>query len=390
MGVPRQQSDFHKKLSNYTRMKYINFFLFFVIICSCSVKEKEIVNEGLQTIFLKESNDILPISSFVKELNYIELQFADNKIDLGEILDVKILDNDLILTQRRANEISILRFTKDGRFLNELVSNKGGKGAISYPLDIITYKKDYAVLAKNGIYIIGKDGKFKTRLYSSEMPGSKLFESKGSFYVVNEIPDGGLFSEFSGQKNIARKKAFPEARIREMGMSNIETQLHKSAHFYSSYSDTVFSYSGKSFEPEYRIESENYPSFAELWRTVGDRTDMETLKYINNTQHAKIKRYFENDYYIFITYWLGSHSTTAIIKKENWEVTYFSQAVNNLDGGIWDKPFYLSVDSELFIPISAYKVSGHKISDKRHHEFEEVQSRISASGNPVIMCCHLR
>jgi len=370
-------------------MKYTSFFLLFLFILNFSCKENKVVSDGLQTILLKESSDILPISSFVKDLEYIELQITDNKIELGEILDVKTINNELIVIQRRAKEISFLRFTKDGRFINQLVNNKEGAGDIPDPLDIISYKKDFAVLGKNGIYSIDKNGKFQSRLIHSKMPGSKLFQSKDNFFVVNEIPDAGFCSVFSDKKKPAIR-AFPEERLRDMATSNITFNVQKEAHFFSSFSDTIFSFSGNSFIPVYGIDSGEYPSFAKVWSNLGDRNYTETLKYINNTQHAKIKSFLENDDYIFITYWLGSHGSTSIIKKDTWEVTYFAQAVNNIDGGLWDKPLYLTDNNELYIPITAYKVGGHKISDKRHHEFEKIQLHIAATGNPVIMCCKLR
>jgi hypothetical protein len=112
---------------------------------------------------------------------------------------------------------------------------------------------------------------------------------------------------------------------------------------------------------------------------------METLKYIHNTQYVVVKNYLENKNFIFISYWIGSNASNLIINKNTWETRYFARAVNNIDGGIWDRAMYLSNNDELYIPISSYKTGGHKISDKRHKEFEKLQAKIQASGNPVIM-----
>ena len=370
-------------------MKHTINILLFVSLFFTSCTEKPAERSGLPEILLKKSQDILPISSFVENLDYLELKVNEANVELGDILDVKELDGDLIILQRRAREISFIRFTQNGDFLNTIVSNKEGSGRIKNPLDIITYQKDFAVLAEDGIYIVGKDGKYKSKLVAAKMPGTKFFESKKQFYVVNDVPDCGLYTVYS-QKGKIKKVDFPEERLKDLGRSNLAASGAKNISLVSSYSDTIFAYNKASFKPEYLIKSDGYPSFAEMWRSTGDKDNIETLKYLHNTHHSKIKTYFENNNYIFLTYWLGSHQTTALIKKNSWETMYFAAAVNNIDGGIWDNPTFLSQNNELYIPITAYKVSGHKISDKRHQEFEKVQLHIAATDNPVLMRCKLK
>ena len=361
------------------------FFSLFFYSCT----ESPPVNSGLPEIVLKKSKDILPISSFVEHLDYLELKVNEAGMEIGDIVDVKELNGDLIILQRRAREISFIRFSKNGDFINTVVSNNEGSGKIKKPLDIISYKKDFAVLADDGIYIIGKDGKYKTRLIASKMPGCKFFESKDQFFVVNDVPGCGLYTVYS-QNRKAKKIDFHEERLKDLGRSNLAVSGAKSIKLVSSYSDTVFACQNNSFKPEYLVESDGYPSFADMWRNTAEMNDMETLKYIHNTHHSKIKSYFENNNYIFLTYWLGSHQTTALIKKNGWGTLYFAEAVNNIDGGIWDNPAFLSRNNELYIPITAYKVGGHKISDKYHNEFEKVQLHIAATGNPVLMRCQLK
>lgn len=370
-------------------MKFNLLFLllFCFVIFSCS--EKKMQHKAVRTISLKKSKDILPISSFVENLDYLELRVTQAGIELGDIVDVKELDKNIIISQQRAREISFMRFTREGNFMNTIVSNNAGKGKIREPLDVILYKKDFAVLAADGIYLVGQDGKYKTKLVSAKMPGSRFFQSKGRFYVVNDVPGYGLYTSYS-QNGKIKTIDFPEERLLDLGRSNLAVSETKNIKLVSSYSDTVFAYKNATLKPEYLIESNRYPLFADIWQNTTDKDEIETLKYIHNTQHAKIKSYFENTNYIFLTYWLGSYQTTAIIKKRGWETTYFSEAINNIDGGVWDSPLFLSNNDELYIPISAYKAGGHKISDKRHKEFENIQLQVAASGNPVIMRCKLK
>ncbi|WP_319590612.1 6-bladed beta-propeller [uncultured Draconibacterium sp.] len=370
-------------------MKHTIYILLFLLLIFNSCTEKPAVNNGLPQILLQKSTDILPISSFVENLNYLELKVNEANIEFGDILNIKEIDGNLIILQRRAREISFIRFKKTGDFINTIVSNNEGRGKIKNPLDIISYQKDFAVLAEDGIYVVGKDGDFKTKLINANMPGSQFFESKGQFFVVNDVPGYGLYTVYSPDKTPKNIK-LPEQRLRDLGRSNLAVSANKNIKLVSSYNDTVFAYEKNTFTPEYLIESDGYPSFAKIWQNTVNKDDMEILRYINNTHHSKIKSYFENSNYIFLTYWLGSHQTTALINKSTWETLYFAEAVNNIDGGIWDNPSFLSQKNELYIPITAYKVGGHKISDKRHKEFEKVQLHIAASGNPVLMRCQLK
>ncbi|WP_347838056.1 6-bladed beta-propeller [uncultured Draconibacterium sp.] len=365
----------------------IPFILLLVFLGSCV--EKPIEKDGLPTIALNKSQDILPISSFVENLDYLELKVSEVGKELGDIENIKELNGHLVIQQRRAREISFLSFNSKGDYINTLVSNKQGKGKIKRPLDIIDYKKGYAVLADDGIYLIGKDGEFKSKIVSAQMPGSRFFYDRNQFYVINEIPGNGTYSVFAEDEKVA-KIEFPEPRLRELGKSNLVAADAKNIRLASAYSDTVFAYAHSGFKSLYHIASNEFPSFASIWRNINTNDAVKTLKHIHNTPHAKIKSYLENENFIFLTYWLGSHQTTAVINKTDWQTTYFAQAVNNIDGGIWDNPNYLSADNQLYIPITAYKVIGHRISDKRHQEFETIQQRITVSGNPLIMRCRLK
>ena len=137
-------------------------------------------------------------------------------MELGDIIDVKELDGDLIIHQRRAREVSFIRFSKKGDFINTVVSNKEGKGKIKVPLDVISYNNDFAVLAEDGIYIVGKDGEYKTKLVAAKMPGTKFFDSKDQFYVVNDVPDYGLYTVYTENGN-AKQIRFPEDRLKDLG-----------------------------------------------------------------------------------------------------------------------------------------------------------------------------
>ena len=361
-----------------------------IILCllfmgfSCTHKKEPV--RGVIAIELKESDDALPISSFIDELDYLELKASDGNIEIGDIQQIKVLSGDIIIKQRKAGEISLIRFSKNGDFINEIVNNKNGK--VSEPLDIIEYQKDYAVLTRNGIHQISKLGKYKGEIISGEIAGKTFFRNKNSFLTINEIPTATFLTEYSTNK-MPKRTTTPNERINKWIYTDVATPKHKEYHLISSFCDTVYAYRNKKLFPIYQFVGDTYPTMSEVWKNVGDRDPRETMRYIYDTQHVLVRNYLENKELIFISYWVGSVSNTLIIHKDNWEKLYFARAVNDIDGGIWDHPFYLSPNTELYVPISSYKIEGHSISNKWHKDFEQLQQQMANSGNPVIMRCHL-
>ena len=368
----------------YMNLRFPLFLLVFLLLISCS--NKKVVEEGVKTIELSKSKDILPISSFISELDYLELKINEVNIEIGEILDIKELGNDLIVKQRRAGELSFIRFTKKGDFINEIVNNK--KGKIAQPFDIIQYKNDYAVLAENGIHIVSKTGKYKTKLVTGEMAGSSLFTVNNAFYTLNETSNNQLVIDYAADKK-TEKVTFPDVRYRKMIYSFVTETAKNNYHLVSSFSDKVSLFSNNKLQTAYAFDSGEIPMFSDTWKMAEKLEGKEKQRFIFETQNVLVKNYLENKGYIFINYWVGSSSSTVVINKTNWESLYFAHGVNNLDGGIWDKPLHLSDKNELYVPLTAYKISGHKISNKRDKGFEELQAQIANSGNPVIMKCLL-
>ena len=60
--------------------------------------------------------------------------------------------------------------------------------------------------------------------------------------------------------------------------------------------------------------------------------EMDALKYLRETNHVMIKKYLENNEFLFLTYWEGSNSSTLVINKGSGEMYYFGHGVNDIDG----------------------------------------------------------
>jgi len=366
-------------------IKNIFIMLLTTMFFACSQQAPQ---ESFQTFDLKKSQDILPISSFAKKVDYIELKVSEVGLELGEIEDIKLIGGDLIVKHRLSGKSGFLRFTGNGEFVIELVGEK--TSGVTDPKDLIAYDEGYAVLAGNGIFIVSSDGKYKGELVGETMPGSRFFFANGSFHVINETLRGYLLQTFPAEdltKYSSKKLAEP---VQRMIYSSVQTFGKNEVHFYSALNDTVFRFNGNITEPVYALQGNNMPTFAQLCEKTGDLDDKETLRLLRENEHVIVRKYLENHMYIFVTYWVGSNSSTAIVNKKSGDIRYFGHGVNDLDGGVWDKVIRLTDKDELLVPLRAHKVAGHKITNKREKRFAALQKRITASSNPVIMRVKLR
>ncbi|MBT3383152.1 MAG: 6-bladed beta-propeller [Prolixibacteraceae bacterium] len=363
----------------------IYFLVFILINVSCSKNDD--FGKAVKTIYLKETKDILPISSFIKKLDYLELSFQADEISIGKIEGIKNIGNEIIIKQRKARETSYLRFSKDGVFKN-IIAQSGNE--IDVFKDIIKYNKDFAVWGETGIHIISGTGKYKKKLFELDVPGNSFFYSKNKFFLFHESVSPGYLSRYNSNGK-QEKVYFPnENQTTNSGYSNISMLGKDNYQFFSPLIDTVFAFSENKLIPKYRVDGSPFPTFIQILENVGDLDRLETLKYINNNQHVVIKNYLENRNYIFITYWVGSISNNLIINKKSWQTTYFDKAINDIDGGIWGTPLYLSDDDILYIPINSSRIGSHKILNKRKRGFVKLKEKNQVGDNSIIMRCKLK
>jgi len=369
-------------------MKISNIILLLLLstFFACNnVAEKK---NDVQELVLQESKDILPISSFVSKVDYLELKVADAGVEMGEIEDVKLIGDHLLVKHRMSGRHGFLRFTKNGDFVIEIAGAKTPR--IKNPKDVIAYKDGFAVLADNGIHTVSAEGKYLQQLVRGPMPGARFFYADNAFQVLNEQGLGAIRIEFPAPPKDRQMPGHLPKLLQRNTYAGLEDFGKDGIHYFSVLSDTVFAYSNGVDRPLYVLTGDEMPTFAQVCAQLPDGNEKKLLKYLRETEHVVVRKYFENKNYLYLKYWVGSDPTTVLVDKKNGKKRYFGFGVNDVDGGIWDEAFLLSERNELYIPITAYKISGHKISNTKVKGFDRLQARIAASGNPVIMRCKLR
>lgn len=365
--------------------------LFLLIVftgVSCSTDDKS--DKKIRTIFLKETEDFLPISNFIKDVNYTELNLEDKHSVIGTIEKIKLLDKDIIIKQRTAQETGLLRFSETGKYLNEIGIQGLGPNEIQNARDIILYNDEYAVWDISGVHSISKTGKYKQKIVDALVPGNNCFYFKNSFFLFHEYTSPGYLSQYSVKGNLVKVYSPVDFSFAGMGYSKIEQLDKNEFHLFSPIIDTIFNFNGNILLPVYLFDSGPYPSFSELMKKYEGKHPLELLKYVNNNRHMVVDRYLENRNFIYVTYRLGSNPFHLLIKKKNWEFIYFKKCFNNIDGGLWEEPYYLSGDDVLYIPLYSSQIQNHKIANKYNKDFNLLQDKTMQNDNPVIMKCKLK
>jgi len=363
---------------------YLLSLLLFLGLVSC---QQQISQESkIDKVVLRQSTDVMPISSFASSVEYLELKIAQTNILLGDIEAVKQIGSDWIIKQRFAGRSSFLRFNQKGDFITELAESKVSE--IIAPKDIIAYENGYAVLAQNGIHQLADDGKYMKKLVSGVPVGNRFFEEDGKFFILNEKYADQFIVEAG--ENISNQKGTNLLLDRVQRMVYTEVQNSgKEQLIYSALNDNLCRMVNDEPVKVLTFSGDGIPTFAKLVKAISKMDEKDALKYLRETEHVSIKRYLENTKYIYLDYWVGSHSSTAIIDKETGTTQYFDRTVNDIDGGIWERPQYLTEKNELVIPLTAYKIAGHEISNKKEKNFMRLQKQIADSNNLVLMFCKL-
>ncbi|MFW5754987.1 MAG: 6-bladed beta-propeller [Tangfeifania sp.] len=359
-----------------------------LIVVGFGCSQKEHKPEDFKKIVLKKDENVEVLSRFVSDLEYIELQYPADSL-IGPIENLKLLGDDLIIKQRIAGDLSYLRFSEEGRFLNEFGP---GSEAVSLqnPRDILKYDNKFAVWDDAGVHALSESGNYIGKIVDTQHTGNSFFYSRDNFYLFHESNGPGYLSKYSINGKLSEVYKAGNRQADNLNYSRVPEMAKDSFHLFSPVNDTVFAFSQGQLSPGYLIEGESYPTLSNTLKKINELDELDKLKYLQNNKHWVIKRYLENPDFIFVVYRLASDPHYLIIRKSDWKTTYFGRAINDIDGGIWDYPMYLSDDNELYIPLGTYQIAGHKMQNKKRFDFEKVIERNLENPGPVIMKCKLK
>ena len=356
------------------------------LVSGCANTEQN--SAEFKNIVLKKNENVEVLSRFVSDLDYIELKYPADSL-IGPIESLKLLGDDIIIKQRNTNKLNYLRFSGNGQFLNKIGTDSESV-SLQTPQDILKYDDKFAIWDQAGVHALSASGKYLGKIFNTRQTGNSFFYSRNNFYLFHESKGPGYLSKYTRDGKLSEVYKSGKKEMDDLNYSRVIEVEKDSFHLFSPINDTIFSFSQEQLSPKYLIQGKSYPTFVNVLQEISALDDTEKLKYLHNNKHWVIKRYLENRNFIFVVYRLASDSHYLIIRKSDWKTTYFGRAINDIDGGIWDYPMFLSDDDELYIPLGTYQISGHKMMNKRRFEFEEVIERNLENHSPVIMKCKLK
>jgi hypothetical protein len=372
-------------------MKFQVLIIIGIVLLNTSCKSDKSLNKDRINIIHLNATEKAPLmSEDFSELRYILFKFNEKNIPIGEITDIKDIDNEIILKQRLSTQVIFQRFSNNGIFLNNIGEYGRGANEIFNPRDIVIHNHDFAVWDNNGIHLISKSGKYIAHLFNVLLSGKYFFYSANKFFFLHELTSPGFLTMYSEKGKL--EKIYMPNNFDVPGLDN--PRIFKLGidyfHIFSPVVDTIYSYHQEKLSSMYIIDGGPNKTFGEVLQETKNMNPLEQLKTINKIHPVSIISYLENMDYIFVAYRVKDKLYNLIIKKENWETKYFTTYKNDIDGGLWGTPLLLTNDNVLYIPLYPHEILNHIPDDKYKVEFDEFKKQFQLYDNPILMLCKLK
>ena len=138
----------------------------------------------------------LPLSDAVQKVDIVPLETTDESL-INDLTFVEISDKFIFVYQLKNSEI--LRFARDGKFLNKIGKKGQGPGEYTYisGLQIDENKGEvYAITTANGVLVYDFEGRFKRQIidhtslkkYSSSITNIQYLLSNDHFFYTQTLP----------------------------------------------------------------------------------------------------------------------------------------------------------------------------------------------------------
>lgn len=381
----------------------LRFMLIFSILISCLFFPKALIGQPF-TFDLKK----LPEKTSVKlseigatEIKYIPLQTTQQSL-ISRINKI-IFAKDYFLTQNFA-EINMFRY--DGSFVTKIGTIGRGPNEFTNAHDVDINPKTGSIYIADGwqqkFLVFNKDGKvirtFKTPL--SAALNFKFTEDGILCYNQNHmgiVENSFILIDTMGKiiKNFPNKFSWKRTvpNVAFMG-ENIFYRYNGNLLKKEIYSDTVYTYKNKGFEPHLIIET------GKLRLTPAKREENDA-KYIMNNFLTPINLFEFSDciYYEFIIPYNGKSEGLSYIGSKNGKINVLFdpeiELLNDLDAGpnIWPKT--VKDNSTIIAWIDALKLKQYVTSiefktlkpqyPERKRELEKLAHSLKETDNPVVI-----
>ena len=402
-------------------MKNLLIILILLLACSCKSKTSDSGStDGINKFFeinyenVLQNSKIVPLSQIASKVEYIKLE-TNNECTIRRISQCFFTDSLIFI----GNRDHILKFSRDGKFLQKIGNPGRGPGEIDLirTMTIMPDKKMIAI-QKNSkaemLYLtfygeivktvnipralrikVMKDGK-----YIAYDPGTEG-TSKNIFSLINETGD-----TISAVRNYCNW-------VNTTGMTFMEGSypepflLRDKWYFKDRYNDTVYTIVSNLIKPSYSVNLGKYklPDELRLERIGQDQMPL----YLEKAPNYNYVILFEAANNIFITSesYHSSKRRLLLFDKDQGTGVLLDDSkgiskgfANDMDGGLDFWPMATVNDNQVFMPIDIMALKkefektslNEKISKypDKQKELEKMISNSDISDNPILMLVSLK
>jgi len=369
-------------LTFYYNMKYILHTLLLSTIFSCST---HVPGEELRIVELAGCSTSIQISDFVDSVDYLFFNFNGTNTVLGEIVDAKILGNELIVREKNGQISMFQRFTLNGNYLNEIGDFGRGPNELYNPRDIAVYNGDYIVWDYRGIHQISKSGNYLKYLFDARIPGSSFFIDSTYIYFFHELMAPGLISKYSISGSLEKVYNPHDYNFGHLNYASVGSISQDSFHIMSPIIDTVYSFNPKKeiLKPLLVFDGGIEKTFQKVLIESANLQPLDQLKYINKEKPVQVQTYLENNNFLLIGYRKNRQLNYYLHNKKRHTTKYFKDP----DNSIWGIPLLLTNDNMLYLLVQPQELNKNLILRSK-----ELQQNLknNINNNPFFVRCKLK
>jgi len=178
----------------------ISILLSGILFFACNTKNQE-TTEKTEYSIINLSDNIkevvqLPLTDAVQKVDIVPLETTDESL-INDLTLIEVTDEFIFIYQRKSSEI--LRFARNGKFLNKIGRKGQGPGEYTYigGLQIDQNKEEvYAITTANGVLVYDFEGNFKRQIIDhtslekeySSIANIQYLLSNGHFFFTQTTP----------------------------------------------------------------------------------------------------------------------------------------------------------------------------------------------------------
>ncbi|WP_455673163.1 6-bladed beta-propeller [Phocaeicola sp.] len=331
-------------------MRKLFFVWLIILLCiSCTVQKNR--EEGVCYIFEKSKMNVFQEVFKIDSNKIISLDFSDSTM-IGANPSF-LFDGTSFLIYSPESSSSVLRYDKDGKFINKIGSIGSGPGeyAIIYDLNINPAKKTIDVLSDNYIYQYHEDGCFVDALTNPFPASSFAIDKAGNYwlYIGIQTPetDGRIVKCNTKMKH---EKEYLNTQMLPLPLSELNFNKGVDITFKESLNHILYKIDDGVFKTAYTLKLPGY----ELPDNLDDLKPEDVLSELQNRSYAIIRNYLENKKYICIQLFLYEANIEKpqiaywMIDKKNKKDAIYTLDKNISYESYLCYPQYLSEENDLF------------------------------------------